>query len=99
MLGRKRISQAELARKLGVSGTWVSYRLAGKQPIDLDDLQRMADVLEVTAMSLLTTRQLPASPFAPTNSRPASSAASRPTGRHDQARPGRGRPSNVRRAA
>jgi DNA-binding Xre family transcriptional regulator len=52
-MGRRRLSGAALARALGVSPAWVSYRLTGTQPIDLNDLQRIAAVLNVEAADLL----------------------------------------------
>jgi transcriptional regulator with XRE-family HTH domain len=52
-LARKRMSQAELARRLAVSGPWLSYRLTGKQPIDLNDLDAIATALGVTPRELL----------------------------------------------
>lgn len=53
LMGRRRISGAELARRLGVSQMWVSYRLNGKQAIDLNDLARIARVLRVEPSDLL----------------------------------------------
>lgn len=53
LLVRRRMSGRELARRLHVSPGWVSYRLTGVQPIDLNDLQRVADVLEVEVTALL----------------------------------------------
>jgi transcriptional regulator with XRE-family HTH domain len=47
MMARRRITGAALARRLDVSPAWVSYRLTGVQPIDLNDLQAIADVLDV----------------------------------------------------
>lgn len=41
-LGRQRMSQRQLAGKLGVSAPWVSDRLAGKTSISLDDLAVIA---------------------------------------------------------
>lgn len=55
-LGRRRMSQAQLARALGQSQMWVSDRLRGTQPIDLNDLQRIADVLDVGVLDLLPGR-------------------------------------------
>lgn len=52
-MGRRRISGAALARALGVSPAWVSYRLTGVQPIDLNDLQRIAAILNVEVADLL----------------------------------------------
>src|SRR4051812_46032760 len=53
MLGRKHMSQAELARKLGQGPMWVSERLRGVQTIDLMDLERIADALEVSPLELI----------------------------------------------
>lgn len=52
-MGRRRISGAALARALGVSPAWVSYRLSGVQEIGLNDLQRIAAVLDVEAVDLM----------------------------------------------
>ena len=51
-MGRKRMSGAKLAKQLGVSDMWVSYRLRGVQPIDLNDLERIADALGVPVIDL-----------------------------------------------
>lgn len=53
LLGRRRISQAELARRMHVTGAWLNYRLTGRQPIDLNDLQAIASVLGVAPVQLL----------------------------------------------
>ena len=53
MLGRRRMAKSELARKLGVSHTWVTNRLAGTTPIDLNDLDRIARAIGVPVQSLL----------------------------------------------
>ena len=52
-LARQRISGRELARRLGENHTWVSRRLAAEQEITVDDLGRIAAVLNVPAASLL----------------------------------------------
>ena len=49
------MSGRDLAAKLGVSASWVSYRLSGKQEIGVDDLLRIADVLGVGVHDLLPT--------------------------------------------
>jgi transcriptional regulator with XRE-family HTH domain len=54
-LGRRRMSQAQLARAIGQSQMWVSDRLRGIQPISLDDLQRFASALDLTVHDLLPT--------------------------------------------
>lgn len=50
---RRRMSGRELATKLGVSPSWISYRLSGKQPIDINDLARIAHALGVGVHELL----------------------------------------------
>lgn len=50
---RQRASGRDLATRLGVSPSWVSYRLSGKQPIDLNDLFRIAKALGVGVHQLL----------------------------------------------
>lgn len=57
MLGRRRMSGRELARKLDVSPSWVSYRLTGTQEIGLNDLARIADALGVGIVDLLPREQ------------------------------------------
>jgi transcriptional regulator with XRE-family HTH domain len=56
-MGRRRLSGASLARQLNVSPAWVSYRLTGAQPIDLNDLDRIAAVLDVDVVDLLPARE------------------------------------------
>lgn len=46
-------SKSELARRLGVSHTWVTNRLACHQEISLNELQRIAAALEVDITDLL----------------------------------------------
>jgi transcriptional regulator with XRE-family HTH domain len=53
MLGRRRMSGRQLATKLGVSQTWMSTRLTGTTPIDLNDLERIAAILDVEVAELL----------------------------------------------
>jgi transcriptional regulator with XRE-family HTH domain len=50
----KEMSGRDLASQLGVSPSWVSYRLSGKQEIGLDDLFQIATVLGVDLDELLT---------------------------------------------
>jgi transcriptional regulator with XRE-family HTH domain len=60
MLGRKRVTGRELARRLGVSQPWVSQRLTGHQEIGLNDLERIANALEVEVAELLPLADQPA---------------------------------------
>jgi transcriptional regulator with XRE-family HTH domain len=53
LLGRRRMTQAELARRLGTSGAWLNYRLTGKQPIDVNDLAEIAATLGVPVTDLI----------------------------------------------
>jgi len=51
-MARKRITGAALAKTLKVSPAWISYRLSGKQPIDLNDLEAIAEALGVAVAEL-----------------------------------------------
>lgn len=52
-LARRRISQAQFARALGMNGQWVWRRLAGETPLTLDDLDLFASFLDLDAAELL----------------------------------------------
>lgn len=52
-LGRRRMSGAELARRMGKSQTWIARRLDGRQAFDVDDLDHVANVLDVQVSDLL----------------------------------------------
>jgi transcriptional regulator with XRE-family HTH domain len=60
MLARRRVSGRELARRLAVSSPWVSNRLTGHQEIGLNDLERIADALDVEVAELLPLDDQPA---------------------------------------
>lgn len=60
LLARQRRSGRWLASTLGVSQTWMSSRLTGGTPIDLNDLQRIAAALEVHWTELLPAERLTA---------------------------------------
>jgi transcriptional regulator with XRE-family HTH domain len=53
LMGRRRMSNAELGRRLEEPDYWVGRRLNGKIPIDLHDLQRIAVVLGVSVTDLM----------------------------------------------
>ena len=53
VMARRRMSGRELANQLGVSPSWISYRLSGKQPIDINDLAAIAAALSVGVHELL----------------------------------------------
>jgi transcriptional regulator with XRE-family HTH domain len=52
-LGRQRVSGAELAKRLGVSGVWVSRRLNAHQPLTTDDLEAISRALDVSVTAFL----------------------------------------------
>lgn len=96
MLDADDMRQSQLARKIGKSEQWLSVRLRGVQPIDVNDLALIAKGLEVSVHELLpdpdtasaasvepTVRYDPVRPMAPrTASRPVDN---RPSGRPDPA--------------
>lgn len=51
--GRRRMSQAQLARAMGKTPMWISLRLRGLQPIDMNDLMLFASALDVGVHDLL----------------------------------------------
>lgn len=53
MMIRRRTTGRKLARTLGVSPSWLSYRLTGVQEIGLNDLDRIAAALGVSIRDLL----------------------------------------------
>jgi transcriptional regulator with XRE-family HTH domain len=55
ILARHRITGRDLAAKLHVSRSWVSYRLTGTTEIGLNDLERIAHALDVEVADLLPT--------------------------------------------
>lgn len=56
-LARQRHSAAWLARELGVGEMWVSARInSGRIRLDLDDIDRIARVLQIEPTELLTSR-------------------------------------------
>jgi transcriptional regulator with XRE-family HTH domain len=105
--GRKRMSQAQLARAMGKTPMWVSLRLRGLQAIDMNDLALFAQVLEVSPLDLLPAREIAAAASRDANQvseqvsrlttpKPATTSARpkhRPTGRTS---PGQRRPVGVR---
>jgi len=82
------MSGAQLARAIDRSEMYVSRRLRGETAFDLDDLERIADVLGVTAMDLL-----PSTRVRPNNRSAVSSVRATPPTRPASSRP-KGRPAN-----
>lgn len=68
LMARRRMSGRQLAAKLGVSPSWVSYRLTGTQPIDVNDMHRMAGALDVGIHDLLPPPEVAASAVVPSSS-------------------------------
>lgn len=55
LLARRRMSASGLARELKVSQTYVWRRLTGETAFDLDDIERIARVLNVEPSDLMST--------------------------------------------
>ena len=52
-MARQRLSQSAVAGAVGMSPAAMSQRLTGKTPIDVNELVRLAAVLDIPAESLL----------------------------------------------
>lgn len=52
-MGRLGVRQSELARKLGESDQWLSMRLRGRTPLDINEILRIARALGVDLYQLL----------------------------------------------
>lgn len=72
------MKQSDLAARMNKSEMWVSRRLRGAQPIDLNDLQEFADALGIAAEGLITAASPQADHATRTNAR-SSRPAERPT--------------------
>ena len=70
LLARRRVSAAELARQTGMKQSTLARRMTGEIAFDLDDLEKIADVLGVSVTDLLP--------------RSARDGAGEPTVRYDQ---------------
>lgn len=57
MLWQRRMSGRQLAAELKVSQSWMSTRLAGTTPIDLNDLERIAGILDIEVWDLIPQRE------------------------------------------
>lgn len=55
LLARRNMSAAELARQTGIKQSYISRRMTGETPFDLDDLELIAAALEVPVVALLPT--------------------------------------------
>lgn len=62
LLGRRRMTNVELAAQLGKSRTYVGRRLSGETAFDLDDLEHIARILRVRVGQLLPDRPGASSP-------------------------------------
>lgn len=90
-LARRRQSQAKLAAALGKAPMWVSDRLSGKTQITVNDLERIAEALELKVGDLLPRedRQVKACLQTARSARPARRLDARPAA---PSRPGDRRP-------
>lgn len=110
LLGRRQMSGAKLARAIDQSEMYVSRRLRGETAFDLDDLERIAEVLGVPVASLLpsaflpndrsgTSSLRPASPTRPRVDRPKSRPAAESTRPTSAGPANRRRPTRIDRPA
>jgi transcriptional regulator with XRE-family HTH domain len=53
LLGVRMLRQSQLATRMGVTEVWLSRRLREVQPMSLDDVERIAQALEVTPAELI----------------------------------------------
>jgi hypothetical protein len=65
-LGRRTMSNIELARRLSKSHTYVGRRLSGETPWDVDDLEQIAAVLGVSVTTLIRRNGGATEGYAPT---------------------------------
>jgi len=56
LLARKKMSAAELARRTGLKQSTMSRRMTGETAFDMDDLEIIAEVLEVEVSDLMPRR-------------------------------------------
>lgn len=57
LLARRHISAAELARRTGMKQPYISRRMTGEVAWDVDDLERIAAVLDVDVIDLMPQRE------------------------------------------
>jgi transcriptional regulator with XRE-family HTH domain len=98
-MGRLDVRQSELARRMGENDQWLSTRLKGRTPIDINDLQRIAKGLGLGVHELLPSPEIAAraaDPRAmaryltlavPTTNRPPRPPDNRPSGHPVDKRP------------
>lgn len=56
-MGRRGVRQSQLARVLGENEQWLSTRLRGATPLNLNDLERIAQALAVNVVDFLPHRE------------------------------------------
>lgn len=56
-VARRRIRQREVAAALGVTQATVSLKLSGRRPLTLNDLERLAVLLDVSPRDLLPPKE------------------------------------------
>jgi len=64
-MARRGLSQSALARLMRTNQAWVSVRARGEVPINVDDLERLAEALELDPVDLLPKEWVKPSPPAP----------------------------------
>jgi len=80
-LARHRITAAEVAQRLDRSEAYVSRRLTGEIPLNLDDLAEIAEMLGIAPAALIARAQVQDEPPAAANGR-GSTSTQAPSGRN-----------------
>lgn len=84
LMGRQRMTQAQLARGIGKTEMWVSLRLRGRQPIDMNDLLLIARALDVGVHELLPSPEAAAQAICQYHSAPTRTIGSSPRPRDNR---------------
>lgn len=98
ILARRRMSAAELARLAGIKQSTMARRMTGETAFDLDDLERVADVLGISVADLIprevepnersdVSTERPSAHIATVKSSPDRMSRRRPKARQSPARP------------
>lgn len=57
-MARRRLSAPQIAALMGTSSTYLYRRLNGETALDIDDLERLAAILQVPVLQLFPAREL-----------------------------------------
>lgn len=83
-MGRLDVRQSELARRMGENDQWLSTRLKGRTPIDVNELSRIAKALGLGIHELLPSPEAAAQAICEYHSAPARTIGSSPRPRDNR---------------